>query len=140
MTGYDEAFPLPEPEFLWIHDLTYTPATAASVIVDPANGKWRYAPSPSVQFTGYIAQADRREVARAATQGITVDAVALMSHTDGAALDPLAAEHGVVVCDGTSTASPWLHGQYTVTQVRPNPSHIRLILTRLVGEKPLHGA
>ena len=136
---YDEAFPLPDPEFLWIHDLTYVPTTAASVITDEDTGRWEYAPGPSVGFTGYIASAGRREVDRAATRGVTVDAVALMSHDDGEQLIVDRAEAGVLVCGSTSRADRWLHGTYTITEVRPNASHLRLILTRIAGESPPHG-
>lgn len=135
--NYDEAFPLPEPDFLWIHDLTYTPQTAASVVEDTSSGKWRYATAPSVvvEFTGYITSAGRRDIERAKARGITADAVALISH-DVPGIDPLTAEHAVIGCGSTSGASPWLWGDYTVGEVRPNPSHIRAILTRIVGEKP----
>ena len=135
-TGYDAAFTLPEPEFLWIHDLMLVDQ-AASVVTDAATGRWTYANvGASVGFTGYIASVGRGEFQRAASVGIRADAVALIPHS--VPVDVLNAETFTLNCGPDSKASRWLWGEYEITQARPNPSHVRAILTRIVGEKTPH--
>ena len=135
--AYDPVFPLPEPDFLWVHDLTLVGQTSASTVVDEATGRWHYGEAaPSTTFTGYIGSVGRRETERAAARGIVADAVVLAPHS--LPLAPDTAELHRLVCGPDSKATRWLHGSYKVSEVRPNASHLRLILTRLVGDTVPH--
>ncbi|HMM95399.1 hypothetical protein [Phycicoccus sp.] len=135
--SYDEVFPLPDPDFLWVHSLVYLPQTSASVVTDDATGRWQYAAPASVAFDGYITSPGRRDIERGNARGISVDAVVLIPHS--VPIPPDEAEHATLVCGPDSAASPWLWGEYEISEVRPNPSHIRAIMSRIVGEKPPHG-
>lgn len=135
MTEYaDPAFPLPSPDFLFHHDLVVW--TPASVVVGRGR-KW-VNQSASAGFTGYATAPSPSELRRAAARGVRVDAVAL-------------APHGTVVdeaCDLEVPAAPTnpgsvapptvLVGRYSIDAVRPNPSHVRIVLTRIRGENPPH--
>lgn len=128
---FDSVFPIGPPEFLWVHQLAYRPTTGASVVVD-AEGRWDYANITPTEFTGYITAPNPREVDRAATRGILLDAVCLAPH-DVAVTD---ACHLIV---GAASGAPdWMVGTYTVNTVRPNPSHLRILLTRIRDELPAH--
>jgi hypothetical protein len=125
-TSYvDPVFPLPEPDFLWAHSLVAW--SSASVVVGRAR-KWRTT-SASAAFDGYATAPSPRELRRADREGYVVDAVALAPHgaTD---LD----EDGTLEVTPGSGAPPVLVGRYTVRQIRPNPSHVRYVLTRVRGE------
>jgi hypothetical protein len=122
VTG-DAVFPLPEPTFLWVHDLTLNrmgPSVTAEgfdteVVVSAAS------------VVGYLTAPDPKDIERAASAGIDADAVALV---------PL--EVTVVAEDRLVAAGVdgWLDGTYRIRQVRETLTHLRLILTRSVGTTP----
>ena len=127
----DPVFPLPEPDFLWVHTLTYRIHTGASVVVD-AEGHWVYGTATPVTFQGYLTAPNPTEFDRAAANAIRVDAVCLAPH--GTAVT----EESTITADAASGVYPFLQGTYTVSTIRPNPSHLRCLLTRLDGELPEH--
>jgi hypothetical protein len=131
VTYADPVFPFPSPTFLWVYDLIVNHQTGASTTTDD-NGKWTYIQEASVGFTGYVGAANPREVEKAATRGVVIDAVAL-------------APNGTVVDEGDNLTVPedpaipvvfW--GRYDIIGVRPNASHTRVLLTRIQGEDPQH--
>ncbi len=121
----DPVFPLPSPDFLWVHSLIRVPSTAASAVVD-AEGHWHYETGPSAAFMGYLTAPNPKEVERAATTGFPLDAVALAPH--GTAV---AERDRLIAANIPGGEGPWLDGDYEVALVRPNKSHLRLLLTRL---------
>lgn len=126
---FDSVFPIDPPDFLWVHTLTYRPTTGASVVVD-AEGRWNYGDTTEVEFTGYITAPNPREVDRAATRGILLDAVCLAPHDVGIT------DSCHLTVAASSGAPEWMVGTYTVNTVRPNPSHLRILLTRIRDELP----
>lgn len=128
---FDTVFPIEDPTFLWAHDLTYRDNVAASVVVD-GEGHWVNADAPETAFTGYLTAPNPREVARAAANGVILDAVCLAPHTVAVGDD------GTVIAGAGSGVPTWLVGSYRVTVVRPNPSHLRVLLTRVRDELPSH--
>ena len=116
----DPLFPLPEPVILWVHDLSVLPHSNPSAIVD-AEGRWEYADNNPIPLRGYFASPNPREVERAAAAGVVVDGVALVPNGS-----PVTVDDGLVY--DTST--------YRVALVRPNPSHTRVLLTRVDGTGP----
>lgn len=129
-TAYvDPVFPLPEPAFLWVHDLIAW--TSASVVVGRGR-KW-VQQSASAGFTGYATDPSPREERRANALGVRIDAVVLAAH---GATD--LGEDGTLEVPAASGAPPVLWGLYSVNAVRPNPSHVRYLLTRVRGEAPPH--
>lgn len=123
----DPVFPLPEPDFLWVHDLAYRDDSAASLVVDEER-KWTYADTPAVTFTGYLTAPNPRDVDRADSTGVILDAVCLAPH--GIGID----DNDVVVADSSSGVADYLQGSYRVGVVRPNPSHLRILLSRIKGD------
>lgn len=111
----DALFPLPEPTFLWVDDLTLYPHSNASPIVD-AEGRWEYVETESIPMRGYFATPSPREVDRAAAAGVVVDGVALVPNDS-----PISVDDSLV------------HGSlaYKVVLIRPNPSHTRVLLSRV---------
>lgn len=128
---FDTVFPIEEPTFLWTHTLTYRTLAAGDVVVD-AEGHWVHADTPETTFTGYLTAPNPREIDRAAARGVLLDAVCLAPHA--VAVD----DAGAVTADAASGVPSWLIGTYRVTVVRPNPSHLRILLTRLRDEAPVH--
>jgi hypothetical protein len=121
MSG-DAVFPIPEPTFLWVHALTYIRHDGDDVVTD-SEGRWHYDTTTPVAFTGYITAPNPREVARAASQDVIIDAVAL------APLDCGITDQCSLIAPDTVPRG--LPGIYTVTVIRPNLSHLRCLLTRL---------
>lgn len=138
MSYNDPIFPLPEPDFLWVHDLTIHSQTAASVVVDD-DGGWTYAQSASVGVVGYATAPNPREVERAASRGVVIDCIVLVPN--GTAVkeeDDVTVPGSTLGFGGTAIPTAVLQGRYEVTGVRPNPSHCRVLLTRIKGEDPPH--
>lgn len=133
MTAFaDPIFPLPDPGFLWVYNLVVHDQ-GASVTVGSGR-KWRWSNVSGASVMGYVAAPDRREVDRAASRGVRLDAVALVPH--GTAVE----EADELEVATTSGAPPTLWGRYEIQAVRPNPSHVRLLLVRIAGEAvPAHG-
>lgn len=136
MTDYaDPVFPLPEPDFLWVYDMVVHQAGASVTMT--AGRKW-VNQSASAVFTGYIGGPNRREAEIAARNGVRIDATALAPH--GTVIDE--ADDLEVPADPInpgSIAPPSMYvGRYSITAVRPNPSHARVLLTRIRGETPPH--
>lgn len=124
MSG-DAVFPIPEPTFLWVHNLVVEQTGASAALVVDGEGGWSYDDAlPTVTFTGYLTAPNPREIERAAKAGYVLDAVAL------APLGTAVAEQDRLVA---SSISGHLDGRYTVVQVRPNLSHLRVLCTRLKG-------
>lgn len=125
----DPVFPLPEPEFLWVHQLAFRNDSAALLDVDE-EGKWTYDDSDLATFTGYLTAPNPREVDRADAHGVILDAVCLAPHGTGIGDDD------VVIAGAASGVASYLQGSYRVGVVRPNPSHLRILLSRIKGELP----
>lgn len=136
MTDYtDPAFPIPPPTFLFVYDLIVHPASASVTV--GAGRRWRHQQSASVGFVGYIGAANPREVDRAASRGVRIDAVALAPHgTLVTEADQLEAPTEAATT-GNPVPSVYV-GRYAISAVRPNASHVRVLLTRLAGEDPPH--
>lgn len=131
MTVYtDPLFPLPDPAFLWVYPVLIHPHDAASVAVDD-NGKWVYAPSGGVAVTGYLGSPNPQEVTLAAARGLRVDAVLLVPH--GTVVDE---DDQLEAADATIPGI--FRGTYRIGAVRPNASHVRVLLTRLSGRDDTH--
>lgn len=126
---FDTIWPIDEPTWLWTHTLTFRDNAASAVEVD-AEGRWTYADTAGTDVIGYLTAPNPREVDRAASRGIILDAVFLCAHDSG-----ITDQSTVVAATGVP---PWLVGTYTVSVVRPNPSHSRVLLTRLRDELPAH--
>lgn len=127
MTG-DAVFPLPEPDFLWVHDLTILPVGSVAGVVVAADGSWQAASTVAgVAVTGYLTAPNPSEVNRAASDGITLSAVALVPR-------------GTAVTDQdhlrATGVDQYLDGTYRIRQVRPNLSHVRLLLEHVFGPVP----
>lgn len=137
MTDYvDPVFPIPEPDFLWVHDLI-THQTSASVTVGRGR-KW-VNQSASVAFVGYASSPDRRELDRAARRGVRIDAVILAPHgTVIDEADQLEVPAETISASGTVAPPSTLVGRYRIDAVRPNPSHVRVLCMRIRGEDPAH--
>lgn len=127
MTYQDPVFPLPDPSFLWVHDLIVWPVGSADDVEVDDEGRWRDSAGASVGFTGYLTAPDPRDVRRAAAVSEKLDAVALaprdVEFTWPCYLEAAAA-----------SIPPLLRGWYTVAPPRPNASHTRLLLTRLPAD------
>lgn len=121
--GFDAVFPLSPPTWLFQHTLTYRPNDAGNVITDQ-EGNWHYEPVPPVTFSGYLTAPGPQEVERAAAKGTVLDAVCLCAN-DAGVTDSSTVE-------ATTGVPAWLVGKYRVINVRPNPSHSRVLLTRIV--------
>lgn len=121
MSG-DAVFPIPEPTFLWVHSLSYVQHDGNDVITD-SEGRWRYDDGEVVTFTGYITAPNPREVDRAAARDVIIDAVAL------APLDCGINERCSLTAAGAVPRG--LAGVYKVSLIRPNLSHLRILLTRV---------
>lgn len=121
--GVDPLFPFPEPTFLFVHELTYH-ATTSSPVVDDTG--WYDADavvaSSEQNVPCYVGNYDPSDVSAGDTKETTISAVALVSRDR--ACRP---EDEVTVTKGLSH----LLGRYRIDQVRPNPSHTRLLLTRV---------
>ena len=128
---FDAVFPIEQPTFLFIHTLTYRVNDPDTVVTDE-RGHWNYAAATPVSFTAYLTAPNPREIERAAAHGMTLDAVALCGHE-------VTIPHTAHVTAATGVPT-WLVGTYRVSAVRPNPSHQRLLLTRIVDEAPLGDA
>lgn len=126
---FDTVFPIEEPTWLWTHTLTYRDHDAAAVTVD-AEGRWTHDDTPGTPVIGYLTGPNPREVDRAASRGIILDAVFLCAHDSGVT------DKSTVTA--TTGVPAWLVGTYTVNVVRPNPSHLRVLLTRVRDELPDH--
>lgn len=119
----DALFPIPNPDFLFVHSLVVWSRQGASVTPD-ADGRWQpgFTSAASAVVTGYLAGApDVAETSAGQTRGESVGAVALVPI--GTAVSHADEVEAVGI-------SPALDGRYTVTGVRPNPSHLRVLLTR----------
>ena len=131
----DAVFPLPEPDFLWVHPLVGRRMSGASAtVVEDDEGNWHHAESTaaSVAFTGYVTAPSPRDLDRATAKGVALDAVALGAH--GVDLKP-----GDWL-DCTDPGVPdYLRHTYVVDQVRPNLSHQRFLLTRAQSPAPYPG-
>ena len=126
MSG-DAVFPLPEPDFLWVHNMVGLRMTGASpTVVDDGEGEWHREPSTaaSIPFVGYVTAPKAREVDRAKALGTILDAVALA---------PLTTQLGQgdwLDCTIDPSIPASLQHTYAIHLVRPNLSHLRLMLTR----------
>lgn len=117
----DPLFPIPSPEFLFRH--TVTVSRDSQVAVDTDDAGWPITGSAEqVTTRAYVAPPDPRTLTPA---GQAVDVVVLVpngtavEHRDTIIVDPgqqLAAQHA---------------GRYRITAVRPNPSHCRILCTRV---------
>lgn len=128
---FDAVFPIEEPTFLFIHTLSYRGND--STIVTDEEGRWNHAVTAPVEFTGYLTAPNPREVERAAAHGMTLDAVALCSHD-------VDIPHTAHVTAAAGAVPAWLVGTFRVIAVRPNPSHQRILLTRVIDEVPFGDA
>lgn len=134
----DPLFPLPEPTILWVYDLAYRSASASPVV--DAEGRWRYDNSALVGFVGYLSSPNTQAIRLAAAAGVAVDAVALAPNGLGISEeDELIA--GPALGLGGQAVPAYLAGLYRVTLLRPNPSHLRVLVSRVkgAGEVPTHG-
>lgn len=131
MSG-DAVFPLPEPEFLWVHALIGLHMSGPSVIADDDEGDWHYAPSNAVPvpFTGYLTAPNPKELDRAASRGTAVDAVCLAPLGT-----PLIASDWLDATTDSNIPESLRH-TFEVGAVRPNLSHLRLLLTRAAYPAP----
>lgn len=124
--GYvDPVFPLPDPTFLWVHEGLVVHAVGTEVEDD--EGRWRYGPGASVTFTGYVTSPDPRSERRGGADSMRVDAVCL------APRDVAVPWPGYLDAT-TENVPPLLRGWYEIQPPRPNPSHTRLLLTRLADD------
>lgn len=126
MSTGDAVFPIPAPTFLWVHNLVVEQTGASAALVIDAEGAWSHDDAlPTVDFTGYLTAPDPREVDRAAKSGYLLAAVAL-------------APRGTVVAEQdrllASGVDDYLDGRYTIREIRPNLSHLRLLCERLKGD------
>lgn len=128
---FDQVFPIEQPTFLFVHTLAYRVNDPSTVTTDE-EGHWNYAAETTVSFAGYLTAPNPREVERAAAHGMTLDAVALCGHE-------VNIPHTAHLIAETGVPS-WLIGTYRVMSVRPNPSHKRILLTRVLDETPLGDA
>lgn len=128
--SFDQLFPLSAPP-VFVYDLLVRgAATSGSVLID-AEGKWSYGENPGTVVRGYLAPPNTSTINLGQASGVQVDTVALISLEDATAT-------GVAVDDEISATGihPLLDGRYLVKLVRPNPSHVRLLCSRIVGQVP----
>lgn len=125
MTG-DDVFPIPEPTWLWVHQLSISHTAGAASVID-SEGRWEYHNPEYDTIMGYLTGANPEEIERAAQQGIRFNAVALVPReTVVQAGDELIATNTNTLLDGT----------YRISQVRPNLSHLRLMIDRIPEPDP----
>lgn len=131
MSG-DAVFPLPEPDFLWVHSLVGLRMNGASAtVVDDADGGWHReaANAAPVAFIGYVTAPNPRDVDRAAASGTVLDAVAL------APLGTALLQGDWLDCTDEGVPASLRH-TFAISLVRPNLSHLRLMLTRSDSPAP----
>jgi hypothetical protein len=123
----DPLFPLPEPP-VFTYDLTLD-STSSSVVVDTEGG-WQYVTATSF-VRGYVTPPDDRTLQYAVQQAVEVDAVALVPRNT-------VVDDGDLLTVPTTVPYRGLPGRYRVNVVRPNASHIRLLLRRVEGVDEPH--
>lgn len=122
MTG-DSVFPIPDPSG-WLFKDEFTIHNSASVIYDDRGNavdkQWN-----DQTVTGYVSAPDKRIDPAAYGADVT--------RFDAVALAPLGTVVGAAdeVTVSSSTIQSYLHGRYKVEVVRPNLSHLRIMLTRI---------
>lgn len=123
----DALFPVPEPTFLFVHQLKIW-TTGGAFSVDE-RGKWKQdttLPTPDLTPMGYLTAPNETEVQQAGTLLEQVDAVCLVSRT-------LVIPHSSVLFCNDPRLPINLAGTYKVNGVRTNLSHTRLLCQRLTG-------
>lgn len=118
----DPVFPLPEPTFLWVHNVSVERRVNTT---KDSEGRWKTSTVPTL-VTGYMSNPEPEVIQRAASEGIRVDAVLLVPNGT-------AVSKGDRVKASTSGIPSYLLGFYDVSNVRPNQSHVRVLLTRIGG-------
>lgn len=120
----DPLFPIPSPDMLFVYDLRVQPR-GASIEVTPDG-----VPVPvtsldgSVPVRGYVSTLGRTERPDEVGE-VLARAVALVP------LETAVEERDTLFVEDTHGGLPrWLQGWWQVTEVRPNPSHIRVLLQR----------
>lgn len=120
----DPVFPLPSPAFLFVHEVL---VGVQDTIVTQPDGRWTRDPVPTTPVRGYLTSPNPQETQIAAARGVTIDAVFLCPHGT-----PVRHQDRI---DSTAANVPSvLKGRYTVTAVRPNPSHVRVLVTRVEAD------
>lgn len=117
----DPLFPIQPPEFLFAYTLTIV---RASLLADDTDDEgWPIlASATTTQVRGYVSPPDPRTLV---PQGEAVDAVALVPN--GTVVD----HRDLLDVPGGQNIPLQLVGRFHINQVRPNPSHVRCLLTRI---------
>lgn len=121
--SYDALFPVPEPTWTFVHTVTLQ-STAVTDTSD-ARGRATAGAPTTTEVKGYVGGADPREVSRAASTGVQVDAVLRVPHSAPADVA------GTVVVGAQTGLPPGLAGTYEVVGVRPNAADVRVLLRRV---------
>lgn len=120
----DPLFPLPDPGFLLVHHdcvLVWRQSLVQPVV--DAEGGFSYPTAASVLLSdAYVAMADQSEVPQGESEMESIAAVILVRH--GSPVD-----HADEV--DVAGVSAYLDGHYLVTGVRPNASHVRVLVRRM---------
>jgi len=117
----DPVFPFPDPVFLWVHNIAIIKTSDAVPESDDEGWEIPADPAPlEVVLKGYVTAPDPE----ATNSSERVDAVVLVPR-----------DTVVSYADGIRTPSqanlaPMLTGVWKISSVRPNPSHIRILVRR----------
>lgn len=111
---------LPSVDWLFVHDVTILRQSTTTI---DAEGRWK-TNLVSEPARGLVTVASRDEVARAASQGVDVQATCALPR------DAQVTEADQLLVEGVD---PYLDGQYRITGVHPTVAHLRVVLTRAVG-------
>lgn len=130
MTGYrDPLFPLPAPAFLLVHTVEIVRTSQLAQDTDDA-GWPLLTGAVRVAARAYVASPDPRTLTPA---GMAVDAVMLVDNAT-------TVDHRDRVAVAAGQALPAvLVGEFRVNEVRPNPSHTRLLCTRILDPAGAEG-
>lgn len=124
MTVGDTNFPIPSPDFLFIHEVELK-RPSSTTTDERGVAVTTYLPSETVM--GYLTSPDPSNEDSAGTERIRFNAVVLLSRSL-----PVPSQETLIRCDDPQLP-PNLSGTYKVEVVRPNISHTRCLLVRYTG-------
>ncbi len=124
----DPVFPLPSPNFLFVHQVL---VGAQDAVITASDGTWTRDPVVDTPVWGYLTSPNPQEVQRATGRNAVIDAVFLCAHDT-----PVRHQDRIdstTALEGTPIPTV-LRGKYKIEAVRPNPSHVRVLLNRVEAD------